>query len=111
MRLPIGVACATGLISTALAGETTYPPVLKVSQSCGWYVVTNCKPSFDEARAFADERGTGYVINTSSPDFPNFAKGYFCVVSGPTGHDAAVAAATHWRTTGVSPGAYAKNSC
>jgi hypothetical protein len=51
------------------------------------------------------------VINTSSPDFPNFTKGYFCVVSGPTGHDAAVAAAAHLRTTGVSPEAYAKNAC
>jgi len=84
---------------------------LKVSQSCGWYVVTNCKPSFDEARSFADKNGTGYVINTSSPDFPNFARGYFCVVSGPTDHDAAVAAAAHWRTTGISPQAYAKNAC
>jgi hypothetical protein len=98
------------LASSALA-DPAPRNALQVAQACGWYVVTDCKPSFDEARQYADDNGTGYVINTSSPDFPKFTKGYFCVVSGPTDHDAAVAAAAHWRITGISPDAYAKNGC
>jgi hypothetical protein len=105
----LALACicsvAAPIADRAVGGE------VRVAQACGWYVITNCKPSFEEAREFADKYGAGYVINTSSPDFPNFSRGFFCVVAGPTDRAAALAAAAHWRITGAAPEAYAKNAC
>jgi hypothetical protein len=79
--------------------------------ACGWYAFTDCKPSFDEAKAFAVSSGSGYVVNTSSPAYPNFQSGYFCVVTGPLDKTSATNTANYWRSIGVSPDAYIKSAC
>ena len=65
------VVVGLSLTVPALAAQTDRGQ-FRVASACGWYVITVCKPTFDEAHAFADQYGTGYVVNTSSPDFPNF---------------------------------------
>jgi hypothetical protein len=82
----------------------------QVAQACGWYAIFICSRSRGEAQRWAN-RYTGYVINTNSRQYPNFAAGWFCAVQGPMGHTAAVATAARWRRSGASPTAYAKNAC
>jgi hypothetical protein len=86
-------------------------PSAPLQSGCGWYVVTACKKSYDEAASYAMRFKTGSVINTSSSEYKNFRPGFFCVASGPTDHATAVSSAERWRAAGVSPNAYAKNGC
>ena len=96
------------IVILALVGS---PVAAQDNSACGWYAITACKPTYEEATNYAKRTGSGFVINTSSPSFSNFANGYFCVVSGPLDRDAALGAAEHWRNVGVSPNAYAKQAC
>ena len=86
-------------------------PARAAGLACGWYAITACKPTIDEAVEYARRTGSGTVINTSSPAYPNFQNGFFCVVSGPLDRNTALSTAGYWRSTGVSPNAYAKSAC
>ncbi|NEV01372.1 hypothetical protein [Bradyrhizobium uaiense] len=89
-----------------------FPPrAFAQSSSCGWYAITYCKPTYEEASAFAKRTGTGYVLNTSSPEYPNFASGFFCVAAGPMDRETAISTVDYWRSSGVSLSAYAKSAC
>lgn len=90
-------------VSSATAQQT--------QRVCGWFAITACKSTYEEAIAFARENGSGYVVNTSSPAYPNFQSGYFCVVSGPLERASALETADYWRSIGVSQSAFAKSSC
>ena len=79
-------------------------------KACGWYVITACRATYDEANAFAKKTGSGFIVNTSSPDYRNFQSGYYCVVAGPSSRETALGAAQFWRSKSV-PDAYAKNAC
>ena len=99
------------LIVAALAMVSGAQIANAQNKACGWYAITDCKPTYEEAAAYAQSTGSGFVINTSSPAFPNFASGYFCVVNGPLDRSTAIDTANYWQSTGASPGAYAKNAC
>jgi hypothetical protein len=88
--------------AAAEAGKT------RVAQAC-WYAIMACSTSRAEANRWANNHGVGYVINTSSDEFPNFTPGYFCVVEGPMGQGQAQATARSYRN--ISPTAYAKSGC
>ena len=62
-----------------------------------------------EANRWVNNHGVGYVINTSSDEFPNFTPGYHCVVEGPMGQGQAQATARSHRN--ISPTSYAKSGC
>ena len=82
---------------------------VRVAQNCGWYAIMLCSRSGGEAQRWSRNHGVGYVVNTSSNDYPNFASGWFCVVEGPMGQGRAQATANGYR--GISPQAYVKNAC
>jgi hypothetical protein len=83
-------------------------PKVQVAQAC-WYAIMLCSTSRSEATRWSNNNGIGYVINTSSDEFPNFRAGYYCVVEGPMGQGRAQATANSYR--GISPTAYAKSGC
>ena len=57
-------------------------PPTSAKPACGWYAVYFCSQSSSEADRQA--RGyKGYVVDTSSRRYPNFAAGWYCVVEGP----------------------------
>jgi hypothetical protein len=81
--------------------------VLKV-QECGWFAIYSCSRDWREARQYAAAEG-GRVIDSSSPDFPNFRPGWYCAAFGPMSHSMASA-----RRNGMLyqyPDAYVKSSC
>ena len=82
----------------------------RVAQACGWYAIMICTRGAGEAQRWNSANGAGYVINTSSGNYPNFRGGYFCVVEGPQGKGAAEQTAAYWRRNGA-PTAYVKNAC
>ena len=84
-------------------------PGVRLAQNCDWYASMLCSRSAGEAQRWSRNNGVGYVVNTSSNDYPNFAAGYFCVVEGPMSQGRAQATANSYR--GISPQAYVKNSC
>lgn len=82
--------------------------VVRVAQSTCWYVVLYCKPSKRAVENWSSANG-GEVIDTSSDEFPNFSRGYFCAVVGPLkSRSAAQAEAKHWQA-GAAPDAYVKD--
>jgi hypothetical protein len=81
---------------------------VQVAQAC-WYAIMLCSRSRSDATRWSNQNGIGYVINTSSDEFPNFTAGYYCVVEGPMGQGRAQATANSYR--GISPTAYAKSGC
>lgn len=81
---------------------------VRVAQGC-WYAILACSTSNREANNWMNRYGVGEVINTSSDEFPNFTRGYYCVVIGPSGQRDAQATARSYR--GISPTAYAKSGC
>ena len=81
---------------------------VQVAQAC-WYAIMLCSKSRAEATRWSNNNGIGYVINTSSDEFPNFTPGYYCVVEGPMGQSRAQSTANGYR--GISPTAYAKRGC
>jgi hypothetical protein len=74
-----------------------------------WYAVLHCSRGRADANRWSRQNG-GEVINTSSDEFPNFQRGYYCVVNGPMSRDRAQGEARRWRNSGVSRDAYAKDS-
>lgn len=82
---------------------------MRVAQACGWYAIYSCSQSRDEARRFSHEYGLGYVIDTSSDDYPNFRGDYFCVVEGPMSRSAALSKAEDAHQ--FAPSAHAKSAC
>jgi len=92
------------------------PPVLapsadvQVAAICGYFAILHCSRSYRTANSWNKRFDGGYVIDTSSYDYPNFRSGYYCVVEGPTSLRNARAIARDWRRYG-SPDAYVKNSC
>jgi hypothetical protein len=106
---------ATPTLATGAALEPQpAPPVaaeagkIRLAQAC-WYAIMACSTSRAEANRWANNHGVGYVINTSSDEFPNFTRGYFCVVEGPMGQSEAQATARSYRN--ISPTSYAKRGC
>jgi len=81
---------------------------VRVAQAC-WYAIMACSTSRAEANRWSNNNGVGYVINTSSDEFPNFTPGYYCVVEGPMGQGQAQATARSYRN--ISPTSYAKSGC
>ncbi len=111
--LMLSMLAGAASIATASPLQNQTPALSQEALSsfaaCGWYAISACSPSHAEAQNFASQHGTGYVINTSSPEFPNFRPGYFCVVNGPMSYGAANSTVARLRR--VSPTAYAKNGC
>lgn len=103
------------VISIALSGpaftQTANQSPAATAQTCGWYAIAECSSSRQEARSFADLHGISQIVDTSSPGYPNFRSGYFCVVAGPTDLNTASATVASWQNSGVSPDAYVKHSC
>jgi len=109
----LSVPLEGALVETASAQDA---PAAKAApapsaEACGWYAIAACSASSDEANGFADKNKIGQVIDTSGPQYPNFRPGFFCVVSGPTDMNAALATVVRWQNSGVSPDAYVKHSC
>ncbi len=108
---------AAGLLALALTGTAhaqsaaSAPERMRIAQACGWYAITSCTRSLRSAQVFARRMGTGRVIDTSSPAFPNFSPGFYCVADGPMPRHRALNAARIWRHEGVAPDAYAKSAC
>jgi hypothetical protein len=78
-------------------------------QACGFYAILGCFGTRGEAQRWSNQIDEGYVINTTSAEYPNFRSGYYCVVNGPTSLGRARNIAAGWRS--VVPSAYAKNAC
>jgi len=85
--------------------------IAQATQTCGWFAISVCVTNFDQAQRAVTRWGEGYVIDTSSPEYPRFTPGYFCAVSGPKSKSAARATARNMRRAGISKSAYVKNSC
>ncbi|MGI9522771.1 MAG: SH3 domain-containing protein [Hyphomicrobiaceae bacterium] len=77
--------------------------------ACGWYAIGSCSRNYRAARRVARQIG-GDVVNTSSPNYPNFRPGWQCAVVGPLEREVAQASAEQMRYSSV-PSAYAKSSC
>ncbi len=96
----------------ALALLTAAPA--QAAGKCDWYIVLNCGKSQANAKAKLNDLGGPIagggaglkVINTGN--YPNFRKGFFCVVDGPyaTQDDATSVA---WAE--AVPDAYVKKGC
>jgi hypothetical protein len=82
---------------------------IRMAQAACWYAILHCARSSGEATRWSERNG-GQVINTSSDEFPNFQRGYHCVVIGPMSRAAALAEARQWKSSGRSRAAYAKES-
>jgi hypothetical protein len=80
-----------------------------VAQECGYFAILGCFRTRREAENWNDRIDSGYVINTSSAEYPSFRSGYYCVVNGPTSRNTAQQIMRSWRK--VIPDAYVKNSC
>lgn len=110
-RLATPLLAITLLAPAALAGPAQ--PVqhgeVQVAQACGWYAISVCSKTYNEAANAADRFG-GYVIDTNSSSYPNFRGGWFCAVIGPKSHQAAKSTAGLLKKRGASS-AYAKSAC
>src|SRR5262249_29592192 len=72
---------------------------------CGWYAISFCSKSRADAENWSRSRD-GFVIDTDSPDYPNFRAGWYCVVKGPMSRTEALSEAERFRR--FVPTAYAK---
>jgi hypothetical protein len=110
-RLFIAACLAFALASVPAGAQGPQEPenglVLKV-QSCGWFAIYFCSRDWREARQAASDEG-GRVVDSSSPEFPNFRPGWYCSAFGPMSYDEAVSTRDSLR--GRYPTAYAKSSC
>jgi hypothetical protein len=77
-------------------------------QQCGWFAIYYCSRDWRDARAAASAEGAR-VVDSSSPDFPNFRPGWYCAAFGPMGYNDALA--TRDSLLGRYRDAYAKSSC
>ena len=108
--------------STAASATPTQSPASKspaskslaagsyqVAQACGWYAISVCTRGRGGAGRAANTYG-GYVIDSSSAEYPNFSPGWYCAVDGPMGKRAANQRKREMRQDGASS-AYIKNGC
>lgn len=104
--------------SSALAGAAPFGSSIPTAsnrhlihpvQACGFYAILGCYGTRGEAQRWSNQIDEGYVINTTSAEYPNFRSGYYCVVNGPTSRGRAQSIAAGWRS--VIPSAYVKNAC
>jgi hypothetical protein len=104
----IVVAAAFGALSVLTAAPAA------AAGKCDWYIVLNCGKSQANGKAKMNELGgpgagggAGLkVVNTAN--YPNFRKGFFCVVDGPYNtQDDAMSVA--WAE--AVPDAYVKKGC
>jgi hypothetical protein len=106
-------ACLAFALAASSAGarsllhEPGNSPVLKV-QRCGWFAIYSCSRDWGEARAAASAEG-GRVLDSSSPEFPNFRPGWYCAAFGPMSYDEALSIRNSLLRQ--YPTAYAKSSC
>lgn len=77
-------------------------------QECGWFAIYSCSRSWRDARNAASAEG-GLVLDSSSPDFPNFRPGYYCAAFGSTSRERAMSIKNRLRYS--YPDAYVKSSC
>jgi len=111
------VATTSAALSAGTISQLREQPLAKpagsyqVAQACGWYAISVCSKKWGPAQDAVDEWGSGYAINTSSSDFPNFRGGWKCAVDGPKTKKAARSTAKLMRKRGVSKSAYAKSAC
>jgi len=95
------------LAAAMLLSSMIASPVLAAESTC-WYVVLYCKPDKRNVENWSRQHG-GEVIDTSSDEFPNFTRGFFCAVVGPLkSRSAAQAEAKSWQTR-AAPEAYVKD--
>jgi hypothetical protein len=109
--LALLLSCA---VTTAAPFSSSIPAdanqgLVRPVQACGFYAILGCFGTRGEAQRWSNQIEDGYVINTTSAEYPNFRSGYYCVVNGPTSVGRAQSIAAGWR--GVVPSAYAKNAC
>src|SRR5947209_19274861 len=78
-------------------------------QACGFYAILGCYGTRGEAQRWSNQIDEGYVVNTTSAEYPSFRAGFYCVVNGPTSRGRAQGVAASWRS--VVPSAYVKNAC
>lgn len=105
----IATAMSASIWAAGAREASSFKP-MQFAQACGWYAIMHCG-SAESARGYQRRTGAGFIINTSSVNFPNFQPGFFCVVQGPAPRSDALILAQQWRTSGYSPTAYAKNAC
>jgi len=103
------LAAATTALDTQRPAPPARPGEVQVAQACGWYAIMLCSRSRGEAQRWSNNNGVGYVVDTSSNRYPNFAPGYYCVVEGPMGQGRAQSTANSYRD--ISRQAYVKNAC
>lgn len=109
-RIAIGIAAALLATVPSHSGDAPHAGELQLAQACGWYAISLCSKEIHPARDAKHAWGSGEVVDTSSPDFPNFAGGYYCHVVGPKGKSAAQATASRMKAEGFAS-AYIKNGC
>lgn len=118
------LVAGAGLVAPAQASQESMlspsrphaaaPQRMQLAQNCGWFVIGTCSRSRRDAQRAADEEGggNGYVISTSSREYPNFRPGYYCVVEGPFDREGqAERALSRWRRAGAPRSSYIKNAC
>lgn len=107
------IATASAVLPAGAMDQSAKPRLpdgsFRVAQECGWYAIYSCSRSRGEAQRFSRDNDVGYVIDTSDSDYPNFRRGYYCVVDGPMSRGRALSAAD--RASDFAPSAYAKNAC
>lgn len=107
------IATASAVLPAGAMDQSAKPRLpdgsFRVAQECGWYAIYSCSRSRGEAQRFSRDNDVGYVIDTSDSDYPNFRRGYYCVVEGPMSRGRALSAAD--RASDFAPSAYAKNAC
>ena len=114
----VASASAIAAPATALTSSTQPPSAkeqrpdasVRIAQACGWYAIFSCTRSRRSAWRFSDNHDIGYVINTGDSDYPNFRRGYYCVVEGPMSRKRAQRQARRARRD-FAPTAYVKNAC
>ena len=90
----------------AAAGDLAQP----VQAQCGWYVIFLCSRDQADAQTAARREGNGaVVIDSSSPDFYSFRRGWYCAAFGPA--ERAAALQQHSVVRRRYPTAYPKKSC
>ena len=74
---------------------------------CGWYAIYSCSKSRSSANRSKNNAGYGKVVHTNT--VPNFRRGYYCVVNGPTNKSQA----RQWRNNAKVDfsSAYIKKGC
>jgi hypothetical protein len=101
--------CAAAAPFTQSVPAQLHQDIIRPVQACGFYAILGCYGTRGEAQRWSNQIDAGYVINTTSAEYPNFRSGYYCVVNGPTSRGRAQGIAASWR--GVVPSAYVKNAC